>query len=114
MNSESPQQQTPSPEGDINVASRAGVSLRCESAAAGQKKLYITWDFTKADRQLVTEDLINALLKCLDRTAGGSIILYSKFVEADKYPDFRKIIEAKYPPQTAQQVKEDSHAPSKK
>ena len=109
-----PQQQTPSPEGDINVASRAGVSLRCESAAAGQKKLYITWDFTKADRQLVTEDLINALLKCLDRTAGGSIILYSKFVEADKYPDFRKIIEAKYPPQTAQQVKEDSHAPSKK
>lgn len=109
-----PQQRTPSQVGDINVASRAGVSLHCESAAAGQKKLYITWDFTKADQKLVDEDLINALLECLERTSGKSIILYSKFVDADKFPHFRKMIEAKFPPQTAQQLKEDSRDPSKK
>ena len=109
-----PQQQTPSAEGDINVASRAGVSLQGESASAGQKKLYITWDFTKADRKLVNKDLINALLVCLERTAGKSTILYSKFVGADDLADFRKIIEAKFPPQTAQQLEEDSHAPSNK
>ena len=103
-----PQQHTPSPEGDINVASRAGVSLRCESAAAGQKKLYITWDFAKADRKLVNKDLISAMLVCLERTAGNSIVLYSKFVGADEYSHFRKTIEAKFPSQTSKQLKEDS------
>ena len=103
-----PQQHTPSPEGDINVASRAGVSLHCETAASGQKKLYITWDFTKADQKLVNEDVIKALLVCLERTAGKSTVLYSKFVAADEYSDFRRIIEAKFPSQTSKQLKEDS------
>ncbi len=97
-----PQQQTPSPVGDINVASRAGVSLDCRSAAAGQVKLYIIWDFTKADRKLVNKELIEALLECLERTAGKSITLYPKFIGADDYSDFRKIIEAKFPPQTVE------------
>lgn len=102
-----PQQSTGTPVGDINVASRAGISISCESAAAGQKKLYITWDFSKADPKLVNEDLIKALLKCLEKTSGKSIGLYSKFIEADKFPEFRKLIEKRFPPQTEQQLKED-------
>ena len=109
-----PQQQAPSPVGDVNVASRAGVSLHCESAAAGQKKLYITWDFTKADRELVDEGLVSALLECLERTAGDSIVLYSKFVGSDKFSHFREKIEARFPQQTARQLEEDRFDPSMK
>jgi hypothetical protein len=109
-----PQQQTPSPAGDINVASRAGISFSCDSATADQQKLYITWNFTKADRKLVDKDLINALLVCLERTAGKSTILYSKFVGADDLADFRKIIEAKFPPQSPEQLEEDSGSSPKK
>lgn len=47
-----PQQHTPSPVGDINVASSAGVPLSCESAASGQKKLHITWDSPRRIRSL--------------------------------------------------------------
>lgn len=103
-----PQQFTQAPVGDINVASRAGLSLSCESAATSQKKLYITWDFSKADPKALNEDLIKALIECLEKTSGKSIVLYSKFIAADKYPQFRKLIEARFPPQTEQQRKEDS------
>ncbi|MBK1884748.1 hypothetical protein JIN85_20215 [Luteolibacter pohnpeiensis] len=109
-----PQQLSSRQEGDINVASRAGVFLRCESAAAGQKKLYIIWDFSQADEQLVTKDLIHAMLICLERTSGGSITLYSKFIAGDKFPNFRKMIEAKFPPQTDEQFEAGSHGQSKK
>jgi DNA integrity scanning protein DisA with diadenylate cyclase activity len=103
-----PQQSLGTPVGDINVASRAGISITCESAAAGQKKLYVTWDFSKANPELVNEDLIKALLKCLEKTAGKSIGLYSKFIAAEKFPEFRKLIEKRFPPQTEGQLKEHS------
>ncbi len=103
-----PQQSTPSAVGDINVASRAKVKLSCESAAAGQTKLYIIWDFSKADPKQVNEDLVKALIECLEKTAGQSIVLYSKFVGFEKYPQFQKLVEARFPQQTPEQLKEDS------
>lgn len=96
------------PVGDINVASRAKVKLSCESAAAGQKKLYITWDFSKADPKQLDEDLVKALIECLEKTAGKHIGLYSKFVGFEKYPEYQRLVEKRFPPQTPEQLKEDS------
>lgn len=103
-----PQQNLSHPVGDINVASRAKVKLSCESAAAGQKKLYITWDFSKADPKQLDEDLVKALIECLEKTAGNHIGLYSKFVGFEKYPQYQKLVEKRFPQQTPEQLKEDS------
>jgi hypothetical protein len=103
-----PQQGTQQKTGDINVASRAGLSLRCESASAGQKKLYIIWDFSKADPKLVNDELIDALLLCLEKTAGKVNVLYSKFVGEDRFPRLKNRILAQIPEQTEPQRKADS------
>ena len=103
-----PQQVTQAKEGDINVASRAGVSISCKSAAAGQKKLYIVWDFSKADPKLTNKELIEALLVCLEKTAGKRIGLYSQFVGAERYPAIMAQILARIPEQTAQQFRADN------
>ena len=102
-----PQQSTPSPQGDINVASRAGISISCECATSGQKKLYIKWNFSKADPRQVNEALIDALIQCLKRTAGDSIGLYSKFTGIEKFPKFEARILAGIPEQTEEQKKAD-------
>jgi hypothetical protein len=94
--------------GDINVASRAGVSLRCESAAAGQKKLYIIWDFSKADPKQVTNELIDALIECLQKTSGKHTGLYSKFEGEKNFAAFKERVLAKIPAQTKEQLKKDS------
>jgi len=109
-----PQQSTSNPASDINVASRAGISFQCESAAAGQMKLYLTWDLSKASPEAVNEGLIKALFECLEKTSGKSIVLYSKFVGAEKFPEFQKLIEARFPAQTEKQRMEDSNAPHSK
>lgn len=102
-----PQQMTPAKESDINVASRAGISISCESAASGQKKLYIIWDFSKANPKLVNKDLIEALLLCLEKTAGETIGLYSKIVGVVPDPAIKRQIFARIPEQTAEQLRID-------
>ena len=52
--------------------------------------------------------LIEGLLECLEKTAGESINLYSKFVGGEAYPKFVKQIVAKIPEQTAEQLKDDA------
>ena len=94
--------------GDINVASRARLLVSCESATAGQTKLHIIFDFSKADPQLIDEALVKAVLECAKRTAGKSIGLYSRVVGAEKYPELKKLIEKTIPPQTETQRKADS------
>ncbi len=94
--------------GDVNAASRAGISISCDSATGGQTKLYIIWDFTKANKDLVNKNLIKALLECLERTAGKNIHLYSKFIGADQFTEFKKMVETRYPKQTPKQFEEDS------
>ena len=94
-----PQQSTPSKAGDINLASLAGISLACDSLGPGQKKLLLTFDFTKANAELIDADLIKALLQCIEKTANKTIVLRSKFLGAEKYPSFKKMIEAQIPPQ---------------
>lgn len=93
---------------DMNLASLAGVKISCESAAAGQTKLYITWDFTKAHPKLVNEALVNGLLKCLEKTAGGSIGLYTKVVGGEKFPEAVEQVLKRIPAQTEEQRKVDS------
>lgn len=96
--------------GDVNAASIAGISISCDSATDGQKKLYVIWDFTKASKDLVTKELILALLECLEKTAGKDIVLYTKFAGADKYPEFQKMIESRFSKQTKVQFEEDHRA----
>lgn len=96
---------------DINLASLAGISLRCESAASGQKKLHITWDLSQADPKLVTKELIDGLLLCLEKTAGNKTVLYSKFIGFDAYEAYKKRVEAKFPQQTKAQKREDDARP---
>lgn len=93
--------------GDINLASRAGIKIDCECYEGLGTKLIITWDFSQADSKLITKELIEGLLECLKRTAGKSTTLYSSFVGAEPYPIFKKMIEAKYTPQTDKQKKQD-------
>ena len=94
-----PQQSTPSKQGDINAASRAGISLSCDSLAAAQKKLLLVFDFTKAKPELLNEELIKALLQCIEKTAGKTIELRSKILGGENYPSFKKMIEVRIPPQ---------------
>jgi len=96
------------PVGDINAASLAGISIRCESAADGQKKLYIIWDFSKSEPKKVNDKLIDALLLCLEKSAGKSIGLYSKFVGEKDFAGFKARILARIPEQTKEQLKTDS------
>ena len=93
--------------GDVNAASIAGVKISCVSATNGQTKLFIIWDFSKANEELVDESLINRLLDCLEKTADKKIILYSKFVAAERFSKYQKIISKRFPPQTKQQAIED-------
>lgn len=93
---------------DINLASRAGVKITCESAAAGQTKLYITWDFTKAHPKRVNEALIEGLLDCLEKSSGGSIGLYTKVVGGEKFPKAVAQVLNRIPAQAEAQLKVDS------
>ncbi len=104
-----PQQDRSLPTGDINVASLAGLRLSADPVVAGDKsKLYLTWDFSHADPKQLSEDLVKVLIQCVEKTAGKSIVLYSKFVGFEKYPEYQKLVEARFPQQTPEQLKEDS------
>ena len=52
-------------EADVNAASVAGISLKCE--IGGEVRILI-FDFKNADPKLVDKDLIKALLDCLDKS----------------------------------------------
>ena len=82
-------------EGDVNAASQAGISLGCTLVARG--KYEVTWDFSNAKQTHTTATLIRAIMECLDRTGGERVVFFSKFIEADGYPELRKIIREKYP-----------------
>jgi len=92
-----PQQRTPHEVSDINVASRAGISLGCELLE--RQKLLLVFDFTKANPELVSNELIKAPLQCIQKTTNKTTDLRSKFLGAEKYPSFKKMIEARIPPQ---------------
>ena len=70
--------------------------------------MYTTWDFSQANPDLTNEALIKALLQCLEKTAGDRIGLYSKFKGIDRFPEFQKLIVAKFPEQTNEQKEQDS------
>jgi hypothetical protein len=92
-----PQQRTPQKEGDINMASRAGISLSCQFLKP--KKLLLVLDFTKANQELVNVELIKALLQCIEKTADKTTVLHSRILGGEKYPSFKKMIEDRVPPQ---------------
>jgi len=96
---------------DINLASLAGISLRCESAASGQKKLHITWDLSQADPKLVNRELIDGLLLCLKKTAGNKTVLYSRFIGFKNYEAYKQRIESEFPQQTKGQKRKDDARP---
>jgi hypothetical protein len=109
-----PQQTSEGMIGDINLASLAGIVVHAESAASGQKKVHVIFDFSKAKQELVTNELIDALVECLVRTASSfklgdkPVGLYSKFVGAEGFSAIRKRIESRLPMQTMEQLKKDA------
>ena len=109
-----PQQSSPGRFGDINMASLAGIVVHAESAASGQRKVHVVFDFSKAKPELVTYELIVALVECLEKTASSiklgdrPIGLYSKFIGAERFPAMKKLIEARMPIQTDEQSIKDA------
>jgi hypothetical protein len=109
-----PQQSSPGLFGDINLASLAGILVHAESAASGQRKVHVVFDFSKAKPELVTKELIVAVIECIEKTASSiklddkPIGLYSKFIGAKGFPTMTKLIEARMPMQTKEQSIEDA------
>ncbi|WP_395750926.1 hypothetical protein [Prosthecobacter sp.] len=98
-----PQQSTPRKVGDINLASLAGISLECQLLEP--EAVLLVFDFTKADPALTTEDVMKAVLQCVEKTA-GKYRLCSRIVAGDRFPLFTKMIEIQIPRETASKTKE--------